>query len=321
MNAADPVNPIGSGDDQSAGLRRVSGGGSGGGGGGGGEGGRVVPLVFRQHRVLAVTGGKGGVGKSTVALNLAVSWAKRGARTLAFDGDMGMADLNLLLGLAPARSLFDLVQGAPVEDVLVEAHGIHLLPALNGSFALANLDAGSRSVLMDALERLSEKFDTLVVDTPAGIGENAMALAGAVADVVVVATSEPLSLADAYACLKVLATRHGVERAFLLPNSVRSPSEADEVVRRLTALVDRFLGIQIVPLPAIPYDPAVPQAAAAGQPLVLHSPDGPAARALMKAARRIDALAVADRRSAGLWLRRAFNPDDGRESDSEGGRR
>lgn len=292
MNAPDSFDR-----DQGAGLRRVT----------GDDGGNnVVPLIHRQHRVLAVTGGKGGVGKSTVALNLAVSWARRGAKTLALDGDMGMADLNLLLGLAPARSLLDLIQGSPVEDVLVEAHGIHLLPALNGSFTLANMDSSARAALLAAVEQLSDQFDTLVVDTPAGIGENAMALAGSVADVVVVATSEPLSLADAYACLKVLATRHGVARAYLLPNAVRSPSEADEVVRRLTALVDRFLGIQLVPLPAIPFDPAVPVAAAAGQPLVLHSPDGPASRALLKAARRMDALAVADRRQVGLWLRRAL---------------
>ena len=283
-----------------------------------GGGASVVPIAPSRRRVVAVTGGKGGVGKSTVAVNLAVSWAKRGSRTLALDGDMGMADLNLLLGLAPARSLLDLVHGAPIEDVLVEAHGIHLLPALNGSFALANLDGRSRALMLAALERLSDHFDTLVIDTPAGIGENGMALAGAVADVVVVATSEPLSLADAYACLKVLATRHGIERAYLLPNSVRSPSEAEEVVRRLTALVDRFLGIQLVALPAIPHDPMVPVAAAAGQPLVLHSPDGPGARAFAKVSRRIDALASVDRRRVGLWLKRNVDGDGNDDGEQEG---
>jgi flagellar biosynthesis protein FlhG len=93
---------------------------------------RLVPLDPARRRVVAVTGGKGGVGKSSVAVNLAVSWARRGARTLALDGDMGMADLNLLLGLAPGRSLMDLIGGCPVEEVLIAAHGIHFLPALSG---------------------------------------------------------------------------------------------------------------------------------------------------------------------------------------------
>ena len=279
---------------QSAGLRRVM-------------PGEIIPIgTGPRNRVIAVTGGKGGVGKSTIAVNLAVHWARRGSRTLAVDGDLGMADLNLLLGLAPARSLLDVVQGCPVEDVLVEAHGIKLLPALNGSFALANLDAHSRATIFRAVEKLGDSFDTLVVDTPAGIGESAMAFAGAAADIVIVATPEPLSLADAYACLKVLTMRHGISRAYLLPNAVRSPSEAEEVVNRLTALVDRFLGISLIPLPAVPWDPQVPIAAAAGLPLVLHSPDGPAARGIAKAARRIDALAESEGSRVGSWLKNAL---------------
>ena len=266
-----------SGEDQTATLRKLA------------ES-VVVALRPPRRRVVAVTGGKGGVGKSTVAVNLAVSYARRGTRTLALDGDLGMADLNLLLGLAPERSLLDVLNGCPVEDVLVEAHGIHLLPALNGSHHLANLDAAARRKLMEAIDLLGERFEALIVDVPAGIGASAMELAAAAPEIVVVATPEPLSLADAYACLKVLATRHGVTRAFLLPNAVRSPSQADEIVSRLSALVDRFLGIGLSPLPPVPWDPSVGSAAAAGVPVVLHSPDSPASRALLRTARRIDGL-------------------------------
>ena len=281
-------------DKQSAGLRRVT-------------PSEVVPIgIGPKNRVIAVTGGKGGVGKSTIAVNLAVHWARRGSRTLAVDGDLGMADLNLLLGLAPARSLLDLIQGASVDEVLVDAHGIKLLPGLNGSFALANLDPAAREKIFRAVDQLGERFDTLVVDTPAGIGESAMAFAGAAADIIVVATPEPLSLADAYACLKVLTMRQGITRAYLLPNAVRSPSEAEQIVNRLTALVDRFLGITLVPLPAVPWDPQVPVAAAAGVPLVLHSPDGAGARGIARAARRIDALAEAEGPGVGSWLKNAL---------------
>ncbi len=267
----------------------------------------IARIDGARRRVIAVTGGKGGVGKSTVALNLAIACARRGGRTLALDGDLGMADLNLLLGLAPERSLLDVLEGAPVEEILVEAHGIHLLPALNGSARLADLDDLDRRLLLGAVERLRDRFDTLVIDTGAGIGGNAIGFAAAAADVVVVATAEPLSLADAYACLKVLSQR-GVTRAFVLPNAARSPSQADEIVARLSALVTRFLPLELVPLPPVPWDPQVAESAAAGVPVVANCPESPASRALRKAVQRLDALArPADERDVmGGWLQGAI---------------
>jgi flagellar biosynthesis protein FlhG len=268
----------------------------------------------RRTRVVAVTGGKGGVGKSTVAVNLAVAYARRGARVVALDGDAGMADLNLLLGLAPERSMLDVLQGAAVDDVLIEAHGIHLLPALNGSFQLANLDTASRARLLGVVDGLVERFDTLVVDTPAGIGENAVAFAGAGVDVVVVATPEPLSLADAYACLKVLSQRAQLSRVLLLPNNIRSPSEGELVVAQLRALTDRFLGVTIDALPPVPHDPQVAVAAAAGVPLIMQTPESPASRALQKAARRIDVLSQPPEDTArcvlSRWARRAAGEEE-----------
>lgn len=262
-----------------------------------------VTAIRRGPRSIAITGGKGGVGKSIVAANLAVHWGRSGVRTLLVDGDLAMGDQNLLFGLAPQYSVLDVLQrNRTIEEVLVEAHGIHLLPGLNGSYQLANLDKAARAELFTAIDSLATRFDTLVVDAPAGIGEHALAFASATADVVVIATPEPLSLADAYAGLKALATKHGIGRAFLLPNMVRSPSEADEAVNRFTALVDRFLGITVVPLPGIPFDPAVSAAATAGQPLMLHSPDSAAARAFAKVARRLNALRMPDDRKSGLWL-------------------
>jgi flagellar biosynthesis protein FlhG len=218
-----------------------------------------------------------------------------------------MADLNLLLGIAPEESLLDVLGGTPIADVLAAAHGIHLLPGVNGSFRLANLGESERHMLLAAIDSLADRFDTLVVDTGAGISAANVDFAGAAAQIVVVATPEPLSLADAYACLKALSARCQVTRAFVLPNQVRSPSEAEEVYGRLAALVERFLDIQLTPLPAIPHDPALRHASAAGVPLVLHSPDSPAARAFKQVARRIDALARPDERQGGvrLFMRRA----------------
>lgn len=264
--------------------------------------GRAVSSIVPQSRVISITGGKGGVGKSMVAVNLAVLYAQRGSRTLALDGDVGMADLNLLLGVAPGHSLLDVAQGYPIDDVLVPAHGIHLLPGLNGSYGLANLDERTRHALWAAVDSLERRFDMLVVDTAAGIDALTVELGGAGSQVVVVANPEPLSLADAYANLKALKQRQGLDRAYVLPNRVRTPSEADEVFGRLAALADRFLGIALLPLPAIPFDASAPQSAAAGVPHVIHNPDAPASRALKQVARRLDALARPDDRAGALRL-------------------
>ena len=206
---------------------------------------------IQRERAIAITGGKGGVGKSSITANLAVAYAATGAKTLVVDADLGMADLNLLLGVAPDLSLLDALQGTPIADVLVQAHGITLLPALNGSSGLANLGPAARARALALIESLATKFDTLILDIAAGIGAVQTSFAGAASDTIVVVTPEPLSMADAYACLKVLRTEHGVERAYLLPNRVTSSAQADQITSSLSALVDRFLDLEVIALPAI----------------------------------------------------------------------
>jgi flagellar biosynthesis protein FlhG len=246
-----------------------------------------------QRRALAVSGGKGGVGKSTIALNLAVAYAQAGTRTLVVDTDLGMADLNLLLGVAPERSLLDALGGIPLEEILVEAHGIQLLPALNGSYLLSTIGPAGQRKLLDLVASLSEQFDTLVVDVAAGIGQTQTTFAGATTDAIVVVNPEPLSMADAYACLKVLSTEQKLKHAFIVPNRVHSRAQADELTARLGALVDRFLDLDITALPHVPADPAVGEAAQIGVPLLVHAPDSPAARAIRQLTRSLATLSPA----------------------------
>ena len=259
---------------------------------------------LRRERVVAVTGGKGGVGKSTVALGLASAYAELGARTLMVDTDLGMADLNLLLGVAPGRSLLDALAGTPVEDVLVAAHGLQLLPAQNGSFALATMSDRARARALELCGQLSDKFDTLVFDIAGGIGAHQAGFAAAAADRVVVVNPEPLSMADAYACLKVLVTEHGVDTAYVVPNPDVGRAQGDEIVHRLTDHVNRFLDLRLIALPPIPADPAVAEAASHGVPLLRHRPESPAARAIRRVARALDAHASPDLRTdiaRGFW--------------------
>jgi flagellar biosynthesis protein FlhG len=281
--------------DQAASLRVIR-----------GDADRTTSTAVRRERSVAVTGGKGGVGKSTVALGLATAYAIDGARTLMVDTDLGMADLNLLLGVAPGRSLLDALGGVPVEEVLVAAHGLQLLPAQNGSFALATMSDRARARALELCAQLSAKFDTLVFDIAGGIGAHQAGFTAAAADRVVVVNPEPLSMADAYACLKVLATEHGVTTAYVVPNRVVGRAQGDEIILRLTDLVTRFLDLQLIALPAIPADPAVADAAHHGIPLLRHRPDSPAARAIRQVARALDSHASPDLRAdvaRGFWRR------------------
>jgi len=253
-----------------------------------------------SQRALAISGGKGGVGKSTIALNLAIAYAQAGTRTLIVDTDLGMADLNLLLGVAPDRSLLDALGGGSIEDVLVSAHGIKLLPALNGSYLLATIGPAAQRRVLEMVASLADQFDTLVVDIAAGIGQTQTAFAGATTDTIVVVNPEPLSMADAYACLKVLATEQQVKHAFVVPNRVSSRAQADELTARLRALVDRFLDLELTALPSIPADPVVGEAAQIGVPLLVHRPDSPAARAIRQLTRALASLAPSTA-SSGWW--------------------
>ena len=270
---------------------------------------RSAKSVPAQRRAIAVSGGKGGVGKSTIALNLAIAYAQAGSRTLMVDTDLGMADLNLLLGVAPDKSLLDALSGTPIDEVLVSAHGISLLPALNGSYLLSTIGPAAQRRILDLVSSLADRFDSLVLDIAAGIGQSQTVFAGAAADAIVVVNPEPLSMADAYACLKTLATQQDVRHAFVLPNRVTSRAQANELTARLGALVQRFLELEITALPAIPADPKVTEAAQYGVPLMVHAPDSPAARAIRQLTRVLSTLAP---RSGSNWWRTARAQGDSR---------
>jgi flagellar biosynthesis protein FlhG len=260
------------------------------------------PATTIPRRSIAVSGGKGGVGKSTVALNLAIAYSQLGARTLMVDTDLGMADLNLLLGVAPDKSILDALSGTPIDEVLVAAHGIELLPALNGSYLLSTIGPTAQRRVIELVSTLAERFDTLVVDVAAGIGQAQTTFAGATSDAIVVVNPEPLSMADAYACLKTLATQQNVRHAYVLPNRVTSRNQASELTARLGALVSRFLDLEITGLPHVPADHHVAEAAQYGVPLMIHAPDSPAARAIRQLTRVLSSLAP---KTTSTWWRAA----------------
>lgn len=249
---------------------------------------RAVAAQDRSARVIAVTSGKGGVGKSVVSANMALSLARAGRRVLLVDADLALANLDLVLGVETRGSLHDVIEGQlPLDHVLVRcSERLALLPACSGREEVADITPEQQSLIFSAIDALESDFDTVVIDTGAGIGSNATRFAAAAQQVVVVITPDPTSLADAYAMIKVLSTR-GVERVHVVVNMASTARQAQAALQRLEALVDRFLEVLLVPVGFVYQDDAVIQSVRACQPVVTRFPQAPVARAFQAISARL----------------------------------
>lgn len=231
-------------------------------------------------RAIAVTSGKGGVGKSSVVANLAMSMAARGERVLLLDGDFGLANLDIMLDLRPRGTIHDVLCGErEARDIIARvAPNVDILPASSGVMEMAQLDDGKKSRLVDILHSLESDYDVLLIDTGAGIGDDVTWLNSSAGEIIVVATPEPTSIADAYALVKVLSQRHKVKRFHLLVNQVRSGAEALTVYRRITAVSDRFLNVSIDYLGHVLWDSLWTSAVRQRKPVVSAYPGSAAAK-------------------------------------------
>jgi len=240
-------------------------------------------------QVFGVTSGKGGVGKTNLSVNLAISLSQLGQRVLIIDADLGLANVDILLDETPTATLHDVVTGAKKleEVVLNSSYGVSILPGASGVTDMVNLDTQQRMRLLNAVDALEDSFDTLIVDTPAGIGSNAAFFASAVQEVIVVATPEPTSMTDAYAMIKVLNKMHGVERFGLVLNQVESVAEAQDVYMRLNSITGRFLSVMVELHGWLPSDPSVRSAVMAQKPVCIQYPNAPYPVAVRKLAEKL----------------------------------
>lgn len=238
---------------------------------------------------IAVTSGKGGVGKTQVSANVGVALAQRGLKVLLMDADLGLASLDLALGLQPDRDLRAVINGeCKIEEILMDGPaGVKLIPACPGRYEMANLGAKDRNTLMNAIDGIAEGFDVLIVDTGAGIGSNAVDFASSADEVILVVTPDPTSLRDAYAMAKVLHRRSGVDRIQLVANQVASDSEGAVIHDRINGIVKRFLSLELCYLGCIPTDPGVREGVSAGEPFVIRSPRSLATRSVEGLVRRL----------------------------------
>jgi flagellar biosynthesis protein FlhG len=243
---------------------------------------------MRPPRVISVTSGKGGVGKSSVVVNLGLALTQRGLKVLLIDADLGLGNLDILLGLKPRFTIKDALSlGLDLAEVIVAGPGgLKILPASSGIPELAMLDEFEKVFLLNAMDHYTEDVDVVLIDTGAGISKNVLFFNIGAQDRILVVNNQPPAIADAYALIKILVTQHSEKYFKLLVNGLAHSREAELVYHTLLRVTERFLGqgITLDYLGCIPHDDAVSQAVMRQQPVLALYPQSPASRSFVKIA-------------------------------------
>lgn len=241
-------------------------------------------------RVITVTGGKGGVGKTNVSVNLALSMCQAGKKVMIMDADLGLGNIDVLLGLHPKYNLSNVINGErDLEEIIVEGpDGLTVIPAASGVQEMAELNPMQHAGLVQAFSQLSQQIDVLIVDTAAGISDSVMTFSKAAQEVLVVVCDEPASITDAYGLIKLLNRDHGLFRFRILANMVKSAQQGREVYEKITKVTDRFLDVALDYIGHVPYDDYVIKAIRKQQAIVDAFPRSKAAMAYKTLAEKIE---------------------------------
>ncbi len=240
-------------------------------------------------QVIAVTSGKGGVGKTSTSVNLAVSMALEGRQVMLLDGDLGLANVDVMLGLQPTYNLSHVLSGeCALEDTIIEGPaGISVVPASSGKRGMAELSSAENAGLVRAFSELNRPLDTLIVDTAAGIADSVITFSQASQEVIVVVTNDPQSLTDAYALIKVLNRENGIKRVHVLANQTQSAADAKEIFDNLQRVSERFLDVTLNSLGTVPHDEWLKRAVRRQRSVVDAYPGSPSAQAFAALARKV----------------------------------
>lgn len=242
-----------------------------------------------QIKVIAVSGGKGGVGKTNVSLNTSIALAQLGKRVLVLDADLGLANVDVMLGLRVQRNLSHVMSGeCELDDIIIEGPaGIKIIPATSGTQSMVDLTPSEHAGLIRAFSDMQTQFDVLIVDTAAGISDMVLSFARAAQDVLLVVCDEPTSITDCYALMKLLSRDHEVFKFKVVANMVRSPKEGQVLFSKLAKVSDRFLDVALDLVGVIPYDENIRKAVRKQQAIVEAFPDSPASRAFKALAQKV----------------------------------
>jgi flagellar biosynthesis protein FlhG len=240
-------------------------------------------------KTIAVTSGKGGVGKTNLVANLAIALRRLGKEVMIMDADLGLSNIDILLHLAPRYNIQHMLNGAmKLKDILINGpHGIRILPASSGVQELTALDEFQRLRVLEEFDAYEGDMDVLLIDTAAGISENVAFFCIAAQEIIVITSPEPTALADAYALIKVLFTKYQEKEFTIVVNSVNGAEEAFKVFRKLSLVAEKFLQISLDYLGYIPYDDTVHKAVKTQRAFVDAYPNSLASRRVIEMASKI----------------------------------
>jgi flagellar biosynthesis protein FlhG len=245
-------------------------------------------IFLQWPRVISVSSGKGGVGKTNVVANLAFAFTRLGKKVLVLDGDLGLANIDVLLGLTPQYTIEHLLnREKSLSEILIKGPGgMSILAASSGILELLDLDESQKIFLLNELDLMDEAIDFLLIDTGAGISSNVLFFNKAAMQSIVIATPEPTSILDAYALIKVIWRKHRKKNFTILVNSAQEGQEAKEVFKRICMVADRFLGsLSIDYLGFIPFDEKLPSAVKQQRLVLEIYPQAPSSRSFMEMAK------------------------------------
>mgnify|MGYP001819024375 FL=1 len=244
----------------------------------------------RPVRTIAVTGGKGGVGKTNVSVNLGVAAAEMGQKVMLLDADLGLANIDVVLGLHPEYDLSHVMRGErTLDEILVEGPaGLQVVPGASGLQSLAELSPAEHTGLIRAFSELAADTELLIVDTAAGISDTVLSFSRAAHEVVVVVCDEPASITDAYAIIKLLNRDYGHQRFRVLATMVRSAQEGRELFNKMCRVTDRYLDVTLGFMGAIPFDESLRKAVRTQKPVVQAFPRSRAAQVFRSLAKKIE---------------------------------
>lgn len=248
-------------------------------------------------RVIAVSSGKGGVGKTSISVNLGIAFTELGKEVLLLDADLGLANVDVLLGLQPSYNLAHVINGErALEEILVPGpSGMKIVPAASGVERMGSLSHAEHAGLIRAFSELSYRVDVLLVDTAAGISDSVISFCRASQDVIIVICDEPTSITDAYALIKLLSRNYGVFRFRILANMTQSAQEGHELFRKISKVTDQYLDVMLDYMGTVPHDEFLRKAVRRQRAVIQAYPRSRSAQAFKNLARRADNWRVPER--------------------------